>query len=72
MPEKSYIVAPRSAKRADVSPQWMDQLQRIPGVKVQAVNIDQARIRADENGIRAVRASLGADFLIEGEFLRSL
>lgn len=72
MTEKSYIIAPRSGKRDDVSRQWTNQLHGIPGVKVQAANAAQARVRADEAGIRALRAKLQGDFLVEEAFERSL
>jgi len=72
MPEKSYIIAPRSGRQSLVSPQWAEQLHGIAGVTVQRANADQARIKADDVGIRTLRAKLNANFLIEEEMLRSL
>jgi hypothetical protein len=69
--KKIYIVAVRSDKRGQVSPQWADQLRAIAGVEVQESQPDQARIAADEPGIRAVRAKLNEAFLIEEEYPRS-
>jgi hypothetical protein len=72
MRQKSYIVALRSDKMNDVSPQWADQLHGIAGVEVQGASAEQARIKADDVGIRTLRAKLNANFLIEEESLRSL
>jgi hypothetical protein len=72
MSEKSYIVAPRSGARDGISPQWIEELHGIPGVKVRAANAEQARISADEVGIRTLRAKLTRNFLVEEEFVRSL
>jgi hypothetical protein len=72
MPQKSYIVALRSDKLNDVSPQWADQLHGITGVEVQGASAEQARIKADDMGIRTLRAKLSANFLIEEESFRSL
>ena len=71
MPCKFYVVAARSDKQGQVSPQWAEQLHGIAGVEVQGADPEQVRIKADESGIRRVRAKLNADFLIEEEFPRS-
>ncbi len=71
MTAKTYVVALRSDRIGKVSPHWPGQLAGIAGVEVHDSNPDQARIRADDHGIRQVRAAFNADFLIEEEVPRS-
>lgn len=64
---KTYLVAVRGDKLSDVSPQWVEQLRQIPGVKVHEASADQARITSDETGIKAVRSALISHWLVEEE-----
>jgi hypothetical protein len=72
MLEKSCIIAPRSGGRSLVSPPMAEQLHGIAGVTGQRANADQARIKADDVGIRMLRVKFNANFLIEEEMLRPL
>lgn len=70
MRQKTYIVAVKSEKEDEVSPDWVEQLRELSGVQVRGGTRDQVRILADEEGIEHVRRALGGYYLIEEEVSR--
>jgi len=71
MSERTYIVAVKSDKRELVSPDWIKQLDDVPGVKVQNKTPSQAVISADDEGINHVRRQFKDSFIIEELLQRS-
>jgi hypothetical protein len=72
MSTKPYFVSVKHHKEGLISPNWQEQLGRIPGVSLRGSTRRRARILADTDIIERVRELFGENFIVEEETGRSL
>lgn len=60
-----YVVAVRRDRRGAPTANWLDRLQRIPGVRVTGASSWRAQVETDEDGLARLNEQFGNDLLVE-------
>lgn len=67
---RQFVIAVKQLARPTVGHEWQKALSSTPGVELVGASTYHAQVEATPEGIGALRAKLGGDFLIEEEMLR--